>query len=426
MSMLDLIRDLYPDLRSITGEGNRRLLRYVKEHFLPELMIHEVPSGTKCLDWVVPPEWNCRAARLTAPDGKVVADMDTHNLHLLNYSIPFTGEVTWDELERHLYTAPDHASLIPYRTSYYYRDWGFCVTDKVKRNLPREGVYRVEIDSTLDEAGSLSYGEWFLPGETDQEIFISTHICHPQLAIDNLSSVAVAAELGCRLANQERGRLGVRILFVPGTIGPVVYLSRNKGWDVAPPAYSFVLALAGAHGLIHLKPPGPGRQTNFNIAKDTVRATGRSFTALPYEPYGYDERQYNTLGPHFQAARIGRANYGGYPEYHTSGDTPALVSSNNLSDTLHYLQDLVTACQESRRYTSAMRMGEPQYSRYGAFEAIAKVWPERFEREQAMYWLMNHADHSPLVDIVQVSKLPLEAVEAVARVLVGLGLLMED
>ncbi|MEJ1928974.1 DUF4910 domain-containing protein [Nostoc sp. NIES-2111] len=425
MGMRTFIRDHYTDLRSITGEGNRRLLHAVQERFLPQLQIHEVPSGTRCLDWVVPPEWTCRSARLIAPDGKVVVDFAENNLHILNYSVPFTGTLSWDELEPHLHSLPQQPELIPYKTSYYHRTWGLCLAENVKKTLPRKGQYRVEIDTELNEHGSLTYGEWFLPGESEQEIFFSTHICHPRLAIDNLSSVAALAELGRRLSLKGRPRLGIRMVFVPGTIGPVVWLASRAGWEVQPPAFAYVLALAGAPGPLHLKEPGPGRQTSFLQAKALAEAQG-TYEILPYEPYGYDERQYNTLGPGFQAVRIGRANYGGYPQYHTSADDLDLLSEEGLNNTLSYLEALVDACQDSTRYTSLVRAGEPQYSRHGAFEALPAAWPDKRQREQAMYWLMSHAQRSLLTEIEAHSGLPMAALQAVADVLVQKGLLAEE
>lgn len=426
MEALDFVRSHYADLRSITGEGNRRLLRAVQAHFLPEMHLHEVPSGTPCRDWTVPPEWNCRSARLWDPAGNLVVDMTQHNLHVLNYSIPFAGELNWSELEPHLHSLPDKPGLIPYKTSYYRRDWGLCLPHAVKEALPRTGTYRVEIDVTLDDQGSLSYGEWFLPGHTADEVLLSAHICHPQLAIDNLSSVAVLAALGRQLAQAGPQRLGVRILLVPGTIGPVVWLSRNPKYLAQPPAYAFVVALAGAPGPLHLKqPPGQGHQHSWALARHTAETTQRPFNTLPYEPYGYDERQYNTLGPAMQAVRIGRANYGGYPAYHTSADDLSLLSAEGIADTLAYLQDLLAACQAQPRYTSQVRHGEPQYSKHGAFEAIGHVWPDRHAREQALYWLMSHADATPLPALAQQSGLPLHLLELVAEALVAIGLLQK-
>jgi aminopeptidase-like protein len=326
-------------------------------------------------------------------------------------------------LEPHLHSLPNQPDLIPYKTSYYKRTWGLCLADIVKKSFPREGLYTVDIDTTLNEKGYLTYGEWFLPGETEEEVFFSTHICHPQLAIDNLSSVAVLAELGKRLSTGPKRKLGIRIVLVPGTIGPLVWLSRNLQYRKHAPAFAFVLALAGAAGPLHLKHPGPGKQTNMLMAQQVGTATNRPVINLPYEPYGYDERQYNTLGPAFGAVRIGRANYNGYPEYHTSADNMALLSDRGLLDTLAYLEDLVEACQKTKRYTSTVRAGEPQYSRHGAFEMLPGLWPAKREREQALYWLMSHANNSLLQEIATESGLPLPLLEAVAGMLVQKSLL---
>jgi len=423
MELRAFIETHYPDLRSITGQGNRRLLEAVRQTFLPDMHVHEVPSGTQVLDWVVPPEWNCRSARLWDPAGNLVIDFALHNLHVLNYSAPFTGSISWAELEPHLHSLPAAPELIPYKTSYYHRTWGLCLADTVKQALPRNGLYRVEIDTTLNDAGTLTYGEWYLPGETDGQIFLSTHICHPRLAIDNLSSVAALAALGKQLAAGPRGKLGIRILLVPGTIGPVAWLARNPTFQQQAPAFAYVLALAGAPGPLHIKDPGPGPDTSLYLAHATANATNRPFTALPYEPYGYDERQYNTTGPAFGAVRIGRANYNGYPAYHTSADTPALLSDAGLADTIKYLQDLIVTCQATPRYTSLVPAGEPQYSRHGAFAALPALWQDKNQREQAMYWLMSQAKQSILQDISAKSNLPIDCLQTVAHMLVEKSLL---
>ena len=430
--MLDLITRLYPILRSITGDGNRKTLRIIQEQ-VPSLVIHEVPSGTQCLDWTVPPEWNCRSARLYDPTGKVVVDMADHNLHVLNYSTPFSGEVSWDELEQHLFSLPDKPDLIPYRTSYYVRNWGFCLADNVKQALPRHGKFRVEIDSSLDENGSLTYGEFFLPGETEDEVMISVHICHPQLAIDNLSAVAVATKLA---AEARPSYQGLRIVFLPGTIGPIVWMSRNLekvGVD-GQLNKIWVLALAGLAGQIQIKHPDkvhirPGNVDSI-IGPEVIAAKeiGLEAVIMPYEPYGYDERQYNTPDSYVPAVRLGIADYEGYPEYHTSADNLTSLNEHALKEFYLFMVQLLSATFEGNRYNDyrpAVGLGEPQYGKHGVYERLPALWPNKREREMAMFWLCSRLDSHTISKIAYDSGLPTLLLVRVAAMLVEVGLLVK-
>src|SRR5437660_5291634 len=237
-----LIRELYPICRSITGDGVRRSLRILRR--IAPLTLHEVPTGTVVFDWVVPREWNLRKARLVGPDGEVVVDADRLNLHVLNYSVPFRGKVRLAELEKHLHSLPNQPSLVPYRTSYYKDDWGFCLSHEQRARL-RPGEYDVLIDTSLTE-GSLTYGEAVLPGASSDEILISTHCCHPSLANDNLSGIAVATALA-RAVAARTPRFSYRFLFIPGTIGSITWLATHE--DVVPRIrHGLVLSSLGDRG----------------------------------------------------------------------------------------------------------------------------------------------------------------------------------
>ena len=221
--MYELISRLYPICRSITGDGVRATLKHLKRHIALE--IHEVATGTKVFDWTVPKEWNIKTAYINDSQGQKVVDFKKSNLHVLNYSIPVNTKLSLKELRKHLYSLPEHPEWIPYRTSYYNKNWGFCLPHNQLLGLS-EGEYEVFIDSSLED-GHLTYGEYYLKGETDAEVLISTHICHPSLANDNLSGIAVAAFLAKHLSKLSL-KYSYRFLFIPGTIGSITWLSLNE------------------------------------------------------------------------------------------------------------------------------------------------------------------------------------------------------
>ena len=274
---------LFPIPRSLTGDGVRQSLAILGEQIALE--IREIPTGTPVFDWTVPREWRLREAHITAPDGRRIADAAGHNLQLLGYSAPFRGRVDLALLKRHLFTLPGQPDLVPYRTSYYKEQWGFCLPHRLVEALP-EGDYEVVVDTELF-AGSLTYGELALAGETDEEVLFSTHCCHPSLANDNLSGMVVATELAVRLAARPRRRLSYRFLFLPGTIGAIAWLATNRERR-ARIRHALVLAGLGAPGDFHYK---KSRSGDAPIDREVARAFARRGENLAVEefvPFGYD------------------------------------------------------------------------------------------------------------------------------------------
>src|SRR5690606_17084410 len=303
-----LVERLYPICRSITGDGVRRTLEIVGEH-LP-LDVHEVPTGTPVLDWAVPKEWNIRDAYIKDPSGRRVVDFRRLNLHVVGYSVPVRGTYTLEELRPRLHTLPDQPGLVPYRTSYYSETWGFCLSQKTLDGLD-EGPYEVLIDSTL-AGGHLTYAEHVVHGDSDEEVLISCHVCHPSLANDNLAGIAVAVALAARL---ESPRFTYRFVFAPGTIGAITWLARNRD-RVGRIRAGLTLACAGDPGPLTYK-----RSRRGDAGIDRVLAhvlAGRPHTILDFSPYGYDERQYCSPGFDLPVGSLTRTPYAGYPEYHTS------------------------------------------------------------------------------------------------------------
>jgi dTDP-4-dehydrorhamnose 3,5-epimerase len=272
------VRELYPIARSITGDGLRQSLRILQA--IAPMSLHEVPTGTPVLDWVVPREWNLEAARLLGPDSEVVVDAKRSNLHVLGYSVPFRGKVSLEELERHLHSLPDQPSLIPYRTSYYKEDWGFCLSHEQRARL-RPGEYDVQIDTRLAD-GSLTYGELVLPGESADEVLVSAHCCHPSLANDNLSGMVLAATLA-RLLRGAELRYTYRFVFVPGTIGSITWLALNED-RVERIVHGLVVACVGDAGRLTYKRSRRGNADIDRAVAHVLAHSGEDYEIRDFTP----------------------------------------------------------------------------------------------------------------------------------------------
>jgi len=314
-----LIVELFPICRSITGDGVRKTLNIVSKH-LP-LEIHEVPTGTQVFDWTVPKEWNIRDAYVKNSRGEKIIDFQKSNLHVLNYSVPIRKTLRLDELNEHLFTLPDHPDWIPYKTSYYKENWGFCLAHNQLQGLDDEN-YEVVIDSTLGD-GHLTYGEYLIPGKSKDEILISTHVCHPSLANDNLSGVCTAAFLAKHLSDLEL-KYTYRFLFIPGTIGAITWLAVNKE-RTNKIRHGLVLTGVGDSGKLTYKKSRQGNALIDRAAQHVLKHSGDEYSIREFSPYGYDERQYCSPGFNLPVGRLSRTPYGEYPEYHTSADNPGFV-----------------------------------------------------------------------------------------------------
>ncbi len=411
------IAELYPLCRSITGDGLRASLKILQR--TAPLVLHEVPSGTPVLDWVVPREWNLRRARLWAPDGTVLADTDVSNLHLLNYSVPFTGDVTLEELQPHLHSLPEAPELIPYRTSYYKDAWGFCLPHAVRLKL-RPGTYRVEIDTTLQD-GALSYGEVLVRGQETAEVLVSTHCCHPSLANDNCAGMAMCALLARTLLGL-RPRYSYRFLFVPGTIGAITWLARNEG-TAQRIAHGLVAACVGDKGRLTYKRSRRGTAEVDRACVHVLQHTGADYEVRDFTPYGYDERQYCSPGFNLAVGSLTRTPYGEYPEYHTSADNLALVRPDKVVDTLRRYLEVFEVLEGNRTYRNLSPKGEPQLGKRGLYGALGGQSHAQ-ARQMAMLWVLNQSDGTAsLLDIAERAKLPFHQVRWAAQALEAAGLL---
>jgi aminopeptidase-like protein len=410
-----LIAELFPICRSITGDGVRETLAILGRE--APITVHEVPSGTPVLDWVVPPEWTIRDAWVKNAAGERVVDFRACNLHLVSYSVPVRAEMTLAELRPHLHSDPAHPDWVPYRTSYYKEDWGFCLAHRVLEALP-EGRYEVVIDSTL-APGSLTYGECFLPGESAEEVLFSAHVCHPSLANDNLSGLAVATRLIGRLMARRR-RLSYRFVFAPGTIGAITWLARNEA-RLGAIRHGMVLSNLGDGGGLHYKRSRQGDAGVDRAAALTLARRGG--VVLDFEPYGYDERQYCSPGFDLAVGCLSRTPYGRFAEYHTSADDLSLVRPEALADSLEAVEAVVEVLERDGTYLNVNPKGEPMLGRRGLYAAIGGA-PDAKERQLALLWVLNLSDgrHS-LLDVAERSGLGFAAVAGAADALLAHDLL---
>jgi aminopeptidase-like protein len=414
-----LVAELYPICRSITGDGVRRTLEIV-ERELGGLEVSEVPTGTQVLDWTVPREWNVRDAWVADAAGRRVIDFQASNLHLVSYSVPVRATIGLAELREHLFTLPDQPDWVPYRTSYYAERWGFCASQRLVDSLP-EGDYEVCVDTTLAD-GHLTYGEHLVEGQTQDEVLISCHVCHPSLANDNLSGIAVASRLARLLGQGGRPRYSYRFLFIPGTIGSITWLARNQD-NLGRIRHGLVLSGVGDPGGFTYKRSRRGDTEIDRAVAQVLGRSGRDHQLVDFSPYGYDERQYCSPGFNLPVGRLGRTPFATYPQYHTSADDLDFVGPVQLQESLEVCQEIVEVLEGNRRYLNLFPKGEPQLGRRGLYGSIGGR-SDAEERQMAMLWVLNlsDGDHS-LLDVAERAGLPFAQVADVAAVLEEAGLL---
>jgi aminopeptidase-like protein len=418
--MYRFIAEAYPICRSITGDGVRRTLAMIRERI--PLEVHEVPSGTPVFDWTVPKEWNLREAWIKDPSGTKVVDFAECNLHVLSYSVPIHAKMPLEELRKHLFTLPDKPDLIPYRTSYYKEAWGFCLSHRQFRELPA-GEYEVLIDSTLED-GALSYGELFLPGESEREVLLSTHVCHPSLCNDNLSGIAVMTWLARLLQQRSGRRYGYRFLFIPGTIGSITWLARNEE-GARRIAHGLVAANLGDPGRFHYKETRQEEAEIDRAVLAVLRDSGEDYGLEGFVPFGYDERQYGSPGFDLAVGVLSRTPYGRYPQYHTSADNLGFVRPEALEESLFTYLAVVDLLEGNRRYLNLNPKCEPQLGRRGLYRTIGGDDAGR-ARELALLWVLNLSDgEHDLLDIAERADMSFAAVREAADTLLAAGLLRE-
>jgi len=419
--MYQLVEELYPICRSITGDGVRATLDVLARRIPLEVV--EVASGTPVLDWTVPLEWNIRDAFISDDSGRRVVDFTASNLHVVSYSTPTDRQMSFAELRPHLHSLPAQPEVIPYRTSYYDETWGFCLTHRQLDALDEADTYHVVIDSTL-APGSLSYGEFVVAGRSSDEVLISTHVCHPSLCDDNLSGIAVSVELARRLTAGPTPHHTFRFLYAPGTIGAITWLSRNRDTAHLVRQGLTLTCLGDSHPFTYKRTVG-GHAAIDRAAEHVLATRGSEHRVIDFFPYGYDERQYNSPGFRLPVGSLMRGRHGAFPEYHTSADDLTFVSGERMSESLEVLAEIVAVVDGDRVLVNQSPYGEPQLGRRGLYGALGGS--NIPDGQLAMLWVLNLSDgeHS-LMDIAQRAAMPFATVAATADLLVEHGLLADQ
>lgn len=408
-SMFSLIEELYPICRSITGDGVRETLSIVRK-IIP-LQVHEIPSGTQVFDWTVPKEWNIKAAHIKNAKGEIVVDFSDSNLHVVNYSVPVHRKMSLQELKKHCHTLPDHPEWIPYRTSYYNETWGFCLTHSQFASLP-DGEYEVFIDSSL-ESGSLTYGEYFVKGETETEILIYSHICHPSLCNDNLSGIALVSHLAKLLSTQSL-KYSYRFVLAPGTIGSITWLSQNEHL-LANIKYGLVVALVGDSGPLTYKKSRLGASDIDRAVSTALKDSKVKYNVIDFSPYGYDERQFCSPGINLPLGRLTRTPNACYPEYHSSADNLDFIGTESLYESFTIAVATVNILEGNDQYINTNPKCEPQLGKRGLYgKTGGKSDPGR--HQLAMLWVLNLSDGKhALLDIAAKSEMHFQEIHRAAR-----------
>jgi aminopeptidase-like protein len=418
-AMYRIIMDLYPICRSITGDGFRQTLRLIQQ-YIP-VTIHEVPSGTKVLDWTVPLEWNIKDAYIKNQRGQKIVDFHELNLHVVSYSRPICKKVPLHELKQHLFSLPDHPDWVPYRTSYYKENWGFCISQKQLMEMQDE-EYDVCIDTSLKE-GHLTYGECFLPGKRSEEILISCHACHPSLCNDNLSGIALAVFLAKALIAQSL-HYSCRFLFIPGTIGSITWLAQHEA-DISKIKHGFVLTGVGDSGHYTYKKSRRGNAEVDEAFIHVLKHSQQNYKVIDFFPYGYDERQYCSPAFNMPIGCFMRTPHGKYEEYHTSADNLDFVQPQYLEGSFVQCLSVLNVLQKNRKFINLNPKGEPQLGKRGLYRAIGGQTGEPL-KELALLWVLNLSDgkHS-LLDIAERSGLKYGSIQNAADILIRHELIKE-
>jgi len=417
--LYDRVERLYPLCRSITGNGVRDTLALIGREI--DVAITEVPTGTQVFDWTVPQEWNIRDAYIKDGDGRRIVDFGASNLHVLSYSVPVHQRIRLAELQPHLFSIPDRPDWIPYKTSYYSSNWGFCLTERQRQAL-RDDDYEVRIDASLED-GHMTLGQCLLPGRSPDEVLFSCHICHPSLCNDNLSGVTVAVGLAKLLAQQPH-RYTYRFLFIPGTIGAITWLALNEA-AVARIKHGLVLSCLGDRGKVTYKKSRQGNAEIDRATALTLATSGDEHELRDFTPYGYDERQYCSPGFNLPVGLLSRTPHGRFPEYHTSADNLEFVTPASLADSLLKCLSIIDVLEGNAAYTNRNPKCEPQLGRRGLYGSIGG-YSDTGVMEEALLWVLNLSDGThTLLDIAERSRLPFDIVRTVASTLQQHELLSE-
>jgi len=415
---------LWPITRSLTGNGNRETLRILSD--IIDIKTNEVPSGTQCFDWNVPPEWNIKEAWIKNNKGEKIIDFSKCNLHILGYSEPFHGSLSFEQLRPHLYTLPDQPNLIPYLTSYYKRRWGFCISHNQLLELDKHSTYEIYIDSSLDENGSMTIGEAIIKGKSEKEILFSTYICHPSLASNELSGSLVSAFIYSKLKEKKELKYTYRFIFVPETIGSIYSLSvYGEHWKKNLQA-GFVITCIGDDGKFIYKKSRRGNSLPDRAVEMILNQTENKYNIVDFFPSGSDERQFCSPGFNLPVGSLMRSMYGKYPEYHTSGDNKNFISFEAMEKSVLKYLEIIEVLERNEKYLNKMPFCEPQLGKRGLYPTLGSQKGIE-DSVLAMMWILNLTDGTnDLIQISEKSKIPISQLIPVIDRLIENGILENE
>jgi aminopeptidase-like protein len=440
--MFSLMQELFPICRSITGNGVRKTLERIKKDI--PLSKFEIPTGTQVFDWTIPKEWNIIDAYVSDLSGKKIIDFQKSNLHVVNYSIPIKKQISLNELKKHIFSNPEKPDYIPYVTSYYNETWGFCLEHSELIKM-KDKKYDVIIESKLED-GFLTYGEFFIKGESENEILISTYICHPSMCNDNLSGVVVATALAKYLKNLKL-KYSIRFLFIPETIGAIswLYLNQNKIKNIK---HGLVLTCLGDSGHFIYKKSRRGNAEIDETVVKILKESKKKFEVVEFFPWGSDERQFCSPGFNLPVGSLMRSMYDKFPEYHTSGDNLDFINKNSLKESfekyfliiselekkfgikkIHANEEKEKIRSDKESYFLATNPKcEPQLGKYNVYKNFGGQYEEsKKELKFAILWILNYSDgvHS-LEDIARKSKLDLDLIKRTSSLLESKKLILRN
>jgi aminopeptidase-like protein len=414
---------LWPLTRSLTGQGNRETLRILSE-IIP-LQLHELPSGTTCFDWTIPPEWRPKEAWIKDSKGNVIVDYKNNNLHLLGYSKSFKGKVSFQELKEHVYSLPEKPDRIPYVVSYYQERWGFCVAHNELENWDKHDTYDVFIDAEHDPNGSLTYGDLVLKGKSEEEILFSTYICHPSMANDQISGMLVTAFLYRELSKISNRKYTYRFVFGPETIGAIAYLHQYGDHLKANTKAGYVVCCVGDKGDFTYKHTKHQNTLTNRCTLQVLKESGKPFNEVPFIPQGSDERQYASPGFDLPVGSLMRSMYWNFEEYHTSADNKEFISFTHLEESLKRYLDIVALLENNRSYENLFPFGEVQLGKRGLYPTLGRG-NDKSDEVTAYQWILNCSDRKhDLIAIAERSGLPTSLLAKAAATLQKEGLIKE-
>ena len=417
--MFDICKELFPICRSITGNGVRESFNILNKHLDKPFELFEVSSGTKVLDWTVPNEWNIEEAYIEDESGSRIVDFKENNLRVVGYSVPIDATLTLDELKEHIYTLPDQPDAIPYTTSYYKERWGFCMTDNELKALS-DGKYHAVIKSTL-EPGNLTYGELLIPGESEEEIFFSSYLCHPSMANNECSGPALIVSLANYILAMKNRKYSYRFVIAPETIGAITYIDKNIDTLKKNVIAAFNVTCVGddrTYSIVHSR---YGNTLADKVLTTVLKSHYPEYKDYSYIKRGSDERQYQAPGIDIPMVCFSRSKYHEYPEYHTSLDTLDIISKDGLGGSLDVMVKCIEALEANRKYT-VTTFGEPQLGKRGLVPTMSTK--ETMKESWAMKDVLAYADGTnDLFDLSEVTGQSVELVMKVVEKLVDAGLL---